>query len=678
MGKNNKEEYKTNDLVFGQLRGYPWWPGYILQKESSGEYRVVFFGDFTYAVLNNRKIRPFVSTPRKFDKKNHKLSQAIKSALRVMKKESTIKMEREAVLKPVRVSRKVVKKEDKTKKIKKVDSRKKSKRSGAIHKKPKTKKVKTSALELINDTRIEEIEASKSINIESRGKSLRVNKMSMSWNLEGLNEGLEFGMAKSERGGGEKGFFDEMIETKSVKPSEKPLKIGIEMESNLEINKVREFMNDQSEIAILNQTKNSLRSLENMEALLTQKRETHSRTDLNKVKNILKNVIPLDKESVVSKCPSILGFGGKGDLMNVSMSENINFSKFLKKEQDSENYIGKANFEKIEKEMLELINLMKQTRSVGQLEERLKQWHDELELKPDFKHIVDTNIGKYLSNIRSFCNKQLNETIHYNSILRKIKDFQNIIIDKISQNFFGCEDSSVISKDFIALMCNQSPKSKDLTLLNHSFPSPKYDGKQQYILGNEIRNRRPSNLRKALLKTHQEPRSQTSRRKMTDLIYLDNYSVKGNMKGIHLNKTFDGHLNKSIQIDKGGDETIFEDQSVLTMKKETDTETHWNVDNVIDKETQRKVSTKIAKRLFWIKGIPQMKGELAKKLGIIIERIIRMDCKTKNQYQLQILKLIEILNKSGKDFYLTYLRHDQGKCEVRKLKVLLREKMQCN
>lgn len=103
MGKNNKEEYKANDLVFGQLRGYPWWPAYIMHKEPSGDYLVVFFGDFTYASLNTKKIRRFIVNSRKFDKKNHKLTQAIKSASRVHRKETSIKMETDSVLKPILV-----------------------------------------------------------------------------------------------------------------------------------------------------------------------------------------------------------------------------------------------------------------------------------------------------------------------------------------------------------------------------------------------------------------------------------------------------------------------------------------------------------------------------------------------------------------------------------------------
>ena len=126
------------------------------------------------------------------------------------------------------------------------------------------------------------------------------------------------------------------------------------------------------------------------------------------------------------------------------------------------------------------------------------------------------------------------------------------------------------------------------------------------------------------------------------------------------------------------EEIVLEDASVLTMKKETDTETHWNVENVINKQTQRKVANKIAKRLFKINGIPQIKGDISEKLGEIIEETIRMGCKGKRDYQSQILRILEIIDKSGKEFYDNYLKHDQGICEVRKLKVLLRQNLQCN
>jgi hypothetical protein len=623
MGKNNKEEYKPNDLVFGQLRGYPWWPGYILKRESAGEYRVVFFGDFTYAMLNTRKIRPFASTPRKFDKKNQKLSQAIKSALRVMKKETTIKRETEAVLKPVRV----VRKEDKSKKIKKK----------RVHKKPKTKKGKSSMLELVND------------NLESDKRG--GNKMSLSLAMEGVKDEVFTKMAKSERGKGEKNFFDEMIETKSMKPSGKHLKFGSE------INKVPNFENEESAIGIIDQ-KNSLRSLEHMGDIL-MKKDTLG----------LKKDDILGKSSVGSKCPSIIEF--KMRELNQSMSDNANFSKFLEKEKES---VNKANFEKVEKEMLELVNLMKQNQCIGQLEERLKQWHLDLEMKPDFKSIVETNIGKHLTNMRSFCNKRLNETIHYNNVLSKIKDFENIIIDRISKTFFGCEEMNNQSKDLLSLMQNRSPASKDLTILNHSFPSPKFE--KQYFpgSGHNIITRRRSNIRQALLKTHQEPKTNKIR-KMTEMIYLENYSEKQTSKS-YMNTTFD---NSKLELkDKIADEIVLEDESVMTMKKETDTETHWNVEDLVNKETQRKVAHKIAKRLFKINGVPQIKGEISEKLGEVIEETIRLACKGKRDYQTQILRILGEIEKSGKEFYNGYLKHDQGICEVRKLKVLLRQNLQCN
>lgn len=608
-----------------------------MKKESETEYRVVFFGDFTYAMLNIKKIRPFASTPRKFDKKNHKLSLAIKSALRVMKKESTIKRETEAVLKPVKVAKKS-KKEAKSRKIRKVE-KKKVKR--AVHKKPKVKKVKSSALELINDTQLDEL-GDKS---ENGG-----NKMSLSLAIEGTKEEVYTGVAKSERGNGDKSYFDEMIETKSMKPTGAPTKFG------LETSKGHNFGNDQSAIALMNQTKNSLRSLENVQDMLLQKEVLNLKNESN----------ILEKESIGSKCPSIIEFKMKD--LDQSLNENMQFAKFLEKEEKP-----KTDFGKVEKEMQELVNVMKTTQSIGQLEERLKQWHVELETKANFKSIVETNIGKHLTNMRSFCNKRLNETIHYNNVLNKIRDFENIIIEKISKTFFGCEEMHNQSKDLLSLMQNKSPASKDLTIKNHSFPSPKFD--KQYILGSgfNIRTRRRrSNIRQALLKTHQEP---NKIRKMTEMIYLENYQEKQMSKSF-MNSTFDN--SKMDLKDKIGEDMGLEDQSVLTMKKETDNEMVWNMENDIDKDTQRKVVNKFSKRMAKINTIPRLKEEVCDSLGSIMEETIRKSCKGKKCYQIQVLKVLKRIEESGHDFYNVYLKHEQGLCDVRKLKVLIRQNLQCN
>ena len=733
MGKNNKEEYKANDLVFGQLRGYPWWPAYIMNKEPSGDYRVVFFGDFTYASLNGKKIRPFLANSRKFDKKNQKLTQAIKSACRVMKKESTIKIETERVLKPVflqpqvkpkrpsrkkktirseaQVKRASDNRRNKTKKIKKMEAKIKSKRrvsgKNSVQKKKIKKISKPQTLELVNDT-------NQQIDLNPMGKD---SKMSMSLAMDEFKEDFEKGMAQSVRAQKpEKQFLDDLIETKSVKPLGKIPGFGIERlerEIKPELERIFKSKNKQEESAIelLNQTKNSMISLDNMNLLIKQKEmeKTQNRCESilgegvlqkNLEKNFGNEVIDLNNEngsfSRISKCPSI------SSKAPFSLKQNdLTFgSSFIQE------YGEKANFSKIEKEMQDLVVLMQKTQSVGQLEERLNQWHSELNMKPNFKLIVSTNIGKYISNMRNFCNRRLDDTNHFDNVLQKIKEFEEIIMARITTTFFGQEQKNLIHqiRDQISVAPNQSPVSKDPTIFNQSFPSPHYKPKQEFSLGQSMRNtRRKSTLRQALLESekHQQPskrmKTRNSRKYTENTIYFDNLDenslLRSSINDLDMTgKTF--HTDKmqrniSAPIDMNKDILCkmkkemtqdLEETSVITMKRDNieSKKSHWNLKNLISLDTQSRVGKKFAKKIFQIRNVPQIKCETVKILGKIIEQTLRESSLSVEEYQKEVLRLLEFIGKQGKDFYSKFLSQNQKKCDVHRLKSLLRERMKCN
>lgn len=45
-------EYEDSEVLWAKIRGYPWWPAYVLEVHTSDqlenyEYTVVFFGDNT-------------------------------------------------------------------------------------------------------------------------------------------------------------------------------------------------------------------------------------------------------------------------------------------------------------------------------------------------------------------------------------------------------------------------------------------------------------------------------------------------------------------------------------------------------------------------------------------------------------------------------------------------------
>ena len=53
------KEYDINEIVWGKVSGYPWWPGFIASKVDNQEYQVIFFGDLTNAYLKPEKIETF-------------------------------------------------------------------------------------------------------------------------------------------------------------------------------------------------------------------------------------------------------------------------------------------------------------------------------------------------------------------------------------------------------------------------------------------------------------------------------------------------------------------------------------------------------------------------------------------------------------------------------------------
>ena len=52
------EQFKSWDLVWAKVDGYPWWPGFVL-NQTAKKTEVMFFDDFTRAFLLQEKIRPF-------------------------------------------------------------------------------------------------------------------------------------------------------------------------------------------------------------------------------------------------------------------------------------------------------------------------------------------------------------------------------------------------------------------------------------------------------------------------------------------------------------------------------------------------------------------------------------------------------------------------------------------
>lgn len=82
--------YQINQIVWAKVNGYPWWPGFIKSELKVNEFEVVFFGDFSRAMLNKAKIKEFEELSCKANAKNKLLVSAVRSAEAIINGESTI------------------------------------------------------------------------------------------------------------------------------------------------------------------------------------------------------------------------------------------------------------------------------------------------------------------------------------------------------------------------------------------------------------------------------------------------------------------------------------------------------------------------------------------------------------------------------------------------------------
>lgn len=85
----------ANQIVWAKLSGFPWWPAYIKRMVSKELYEIEYFGEFERNFFDPSRIRPFEEFSSRVNKKNPKLMESFKQALRVMENQSTIEKERE-------------------------------------------------------------------------------------------------------------------------------------------------------------------------------------------------------------------------------------------------------------------------------------------------------------------------------------------------------------------------------------------------------------------------------------------------------------------------------------------------------------------------------------------------------------------------------------------------------
>lgn len=82
--------FQQNQVIWAKINGYPWWPAYIKAEIKANQFEVVFFGDFSRAILHETKIRQYDELEFKANSKNKMLNVALKSAEKIVNSESTI------------------------------------------------------------------------------------------------------------------------------------------------------------------------------------------------------------------------------------------------------------------------------------------------------------------------------------------------------------------------------------------------------------------------------------------------------------------------------------------------------------------------------------------------------------------------------------------------------------
>lgn len=614
MFKNNKREYQINELIYGQVRGYPWWPGYISSKESNGDYKVVFFKDFSYSRLNVKKIKPFLGKIKFSDSKCEFLKEAIASAMRVYKGESTVMNEYNQVIQL-------------TKKEKSVQSKKQNKLSSL----PK-KKLKNSSF------------IKKTISKKNK-KQNQLNKKKTITKLKIINSKKELKMSHQENNDNDLCPKIPFKNTSNKKNCSKK-------QSNSIMNTLSEKNIELSNKEINDCHMNPSRSVTLNLSLVNQN---------NYNKDNFQNIIFSSKQIKSENHFGYNYFENKESELNIL--EEIKFDKNNKSIK-----IVKTVLFQIEQEMDKFVKTTISRKNILLLEEKLKEWNKTISSLPNFKLIFSTNIGNYLTTLKQLFFSKIKQTKKYELIIQSINKCKQLILSKIYNSFFGEKSNEVsleiinnsINQNYLSLQANISPASKDtFAMMQQANMLPSFNNvnsidsffneKRNYQTNDKIIKKYDHFLNNQMIKHNKR----LTERKFTQ-VFNNNKSEE-----------YKGKLTASVE------NQIEKEKSILTRKTII-----WDHKKKIKESTRKILKNKIGKYLYKCQKIHFVSQSQALKIGEIFENIIGNMSYSVYNYQNSIIKLISLIKKMNDTFYTKIIYKNGKQINISNLKTILQEYLQ--
>lgn len=467
---SGKSEYQEDDIVFAMVTGYPWWPGFITEKYSKKNYKVTFFGDFSYSDLGIKQIKPFARGLKKADPNNKELTDAIQSAKRVFEGHATIDEEHQKVNDKIAKSRK-------TRPIKKKKGTRRQNKSRKLGTSCAERTIKIRTRRRMKN-RLKDDVASQSMIQETtyKRRSERSNQKRREARLGRSMDQKILEDSDQEEENGDNRVLEELYEQKSAtknkasgsksktrakpretrararKSAEKLAKTTSKKDREEEkssrkgeIKEVRKPANEKNkeepekeEKEVDNQIRPESEQKEEMKETGKEKEEQTGEIKLEE---------PVKESPVKSEA---------GEKMEKQGNEEEGGSE---QEELKEKFFG------FEKELLNLLNEMQSNKPIPKIEENLKEWFNQISQINRFSPIVSTDIGKHLSKMSQICQERLNEKQIYNKILSSIEHLKHFIITQITINFFNMErteeiHSRLVNEDSIITTKKNDPSHK--------------------------------------------------------------------------------------------------------------------------------------------------------------------------------------------------------------------------